>query len=94
MNQDLLDILTKWLEEQGNDKFWFIHTDAIGCWPKGSSIPLVAFMIEDYRIIAVEIGIIARNNLKTEYSIYDPNFFDEFWRVLQIHKNVYNNITL
>ena len=93
MNQDLLDILTEWIKER-DPGFWFVHDDAIACWPRGWSAPVMVFSIEKHKLIPVELGIVVRNNLKSEYSIYDPNFFDEFWLALQIHKNVYTNTTI
>jgi hypothetical protein len=91
---ELLDILIKWINEYDTSQFWFIENDVICCWPTGWERPVAVFVIDGYIIKSLELGVVIRNNLKEEYSVYDPNFFQDLQHSLMIHKAAYTRIIL
>ena len=94
MDLNLLDLLIDWINEQDPSQFWFIENDVICCWPRRWEYPVAAFMIDGFIIKPLEMGIVIRNNLKKEYSVYDPDFFEGLQHALTVHKKLYSNIII
>jgi len=91
---ELLDILINWINEEDSSQFWFIKNEVICCWPKGWELPVAAFMIDNHIIRSLETGIVLKNNLKAEYSIYDPNCFEDLKHAMLVHKKLYSSVII